>query len=161
MNTVLKWAGYSRLILIAGNIFFYQLTGEFDCCSDAMFPRTSSLHSSPSSSTTPLDPILFPLLKPFLRWDALYFLHLSRDGYVYEHDFAFFPLLPLSSRFLGQGTPCMHAYKFILQDRALLCDFAVNLVGFVSNFSRIDYFQRFFRGCCLFVLPVSQFPVRF
>ncbi|KAJ7124894.1 GPI mannosyltransferase 2 [Mycena epipterygia] len=29
-----------------------------------------------------------------LRWDAVHFLHIARSGYVYEHEWAFFPGLP-------------------------------------------------------------------
>src|SRR4051812_43458277 len=37
----------------------------------------------------------------FLRWDAFYFLHLSKEGYIYEQEHAFFPLYPLFTRALA------------------------------------------------------------
>ncbi|KAG2153673.1 glycosyltransferase family 76 protein [Suillus bovinus] len=34
----------------------------------------------------------------FLRWDAFHFAHIAREGYVYEHEWAFFNGLPLLMR---------------------------------------------------------------
>lgn len=39
----------------------------------------------------------------FLRWDAFYFTHISEEGYVYEQEHAFFPLLPLLARGLSNS----------------------------------------------------------
>ncbi|KAJ3788657.1 glycosyltransferase family 76 protein [Lentinula aff. detonsa] len=33
--------------------------------------------------------------KPLLRWDVFHFAHIAEHGYVYEHEWAFFPGLPL------------------------------------------------------------------
>jgi len=42
-----------------------------------------------------LSPTLVPdALSPLLRWDVFHFLHISRDGYVYEHEWAFLPAAP-------------------------------------------------------------------
>ncbi|KAF8160984.1 glycosyltransferase family 76 protein [Crassisporium funariophilum] len=38
-------------------------------------------------------------LRPFLRWDAFHFLHVAQHGYVYEHEWAFFPGSPLVMRY--------------------------------------------------------------
>ncbi len=40
--------------------------------------------------------------KPFfsflLRWDAFHFVHIAKEGYVFEHEFAFFPGTPFLMR---------------------------------------------------------------
>ncbi|CAG8561373.1 5700_t:CDS:2 [Funneliformis caledonium] len=41
--------------------------------------------------------------KAFLRWDSFYFIHLSEEGYIYEQEHAFFPLLPLLARGLSNS----------------------------------------------------------
>ncbi|KAJ3889280.1 glycosyltransferase family 76 protein [Lentinula edodes] len=33
--------------------------------------------------------------KPFLRWDVFHFAHIAEHGYVYEHEWAFLPGLPI------------------------------------------------------------------
>ncbi|KIM45160.1 glycosyltransferase family 76 protein [Hebeloma cylindrosporum] len=49
-------------------------------------------------------PILVALprpLRPLLRWDAFHFLHVANHGYVYEHEWAFFPGSIYLIRYLG------------------------------------------------------------
>ncbi|CAI2168291.1 7545_t:CDS:2 [Funneliformis geosporum] len=41
--------------------------------------------------------------RAFLRWDSFYFIHLSEEGYIYEQEHAFFPLLPLLARGLSNS----------------------------------------------------------
>ncbi|KAJ4468226.1 glycosyltransferase family 76 protein [Lentinula aciculospora] len=36
--------------------------------------------------------------KPLLRWDVFHFAHIAEHGYVYEHEWAFFPGLPFVMR---------------------------------------------------------------
>ncbi|KAI9059428.1 glycosyltransferase family 76 protein [Trametes sanguinea] len=42
------------------------------------------------------------LASALLRWDAFHFAHIARDGYVYEHEWAFFPGAPYVME-LGAG----------------------------------------------------------
>ncbi|OZJ03118.1 hypothetical protein BZG36_03881 [Bifiguratus adelaidae] len=51
-----------------------------------------------SSSSTLVS--TFPLTV-YLRWDAVYFLHIASQGYVYEQEHAFFPLVPVIARALA------------------------------------------------------------
>ena len=38
---------------------------------------------------------------PLVRWDAIHFLAIAKDGYTYEHNWAFFPALPAIIRSAG------------------------------------------------------------
>jgi phosphatidylinositol glycan class V len=83
LKQVYSFAIGSRLITIVLAILCYYYTGSFD-----------------SSAEIQLESSAFSLLTVFLRWDALYFLHIAEHGYVYEQETAFFPVMPLLSRLL-------------------------------------------------------------
>ena len=44
---------------------------------------------------------LWPLLAPFTRWDAVYYLNIAKYGYTSESQYAFFPLFPYCIRFIA------------------------------------------------------------
>ncbi|KAL0956090.1 hypothetical protein HGRIS_002258 [Hohenbuehelia grisea] len=46
-------------------------------------------------------PSLYASSSPLLRWDAFHFDHVARDGYRYEHDWAFLPGMPFVLRALA------------------------------------------------------------
>lgn len=53
------------------------------------------------------DRFLKKLVLPMIRWDAVHMLAIAKHGYVAELQFAFFPLLPMVSRFSA-----LFLYKF-------------------------------------------------
>ncbi len=44
---------------------------------------------------------LWYFLKPFTRWDAVYYLNIAKYGYINESQYAFFPLFPCCIRFIA------------------------------------------------------------
>lgn len=56
-----------------------------------------------SPNLNSFDWFLKVLLRPFIRWDAIHMLVISTHWYLFENQFAFFPLLPMVSRYLGIG----------------------------------------------------------
>lgn len=84
----------SRLITIGIAVATYFFTGSYD-----------------SSGEIQLDTPSKHLLNVFLRWDALYFLHIAEKGYVYEQETAFFPVMPLLARLLANTG--IHLYIYI------------------------------------------------
>lgn len=73
----------SRLVTIGLAILTYFFTGSYDSSAEIQLESTSN-----------------HFLNVFLRWDALYFLHIAEHGYIYEQETAFFPLMPLMAKFL-------------------------------------------------------------
>src|SRR5437763_5830782 len=56
-----------------------------------------------SQESTIIQKIFNGCFRVFLRWDTFYFTHISEEGYVYEQEHAFFPLLPLLARGLSDS----------------------------------------------------------
>ncbi|KAM9319511.1 GPI mannosyltransferase 2 [Gastrophryne carolinensis] len=54
------------------------------------------------------------------RWDAEHFLFIAEHGYVYEHNMAFFPLLPLLLRGIAQGPLLLFSGVLTLRSRLLI-----------------------------------------
>ena len=49
--------------------------------------------------------LLTRLLMPFVRWDAVYYVMIARDGYTHEKMHAFYPFFPLLSSFFSKIFP--------------------------------------------------------
>lgn len=45
--------------------------------------------------------LLHEIVTPFGSWDAVHFVEIAKNGYMYEHAFAFFPLYPICMRYLA------------------------------------------------------------
>lgn len=62
----------------------------FDSSPNVLLPRTNIDHGSspiaPNTST-----LVASFARPLLRWDAIHFVHIAQEGYVYEHEWAFLP----------------------------------------------------------------------
>ncbi|KAJ7594703.1 glycosyltransferase family 76 protein [Mycena floridula] len=65
---------------------------------------------------------LSPWTQPLLRWDAFHFLDIAQDGYVYEHQYAFFPGVPLVMRYLAIGDSPSAMLLAGALTAALICD---------------------------------------
>ena len=68
----------------------------------------------------------------FKRWDALHFIDIAKNGYVFEHSAAFFPLYPLTIRYVT-------IYIFQSETVHLLAAILLNFIFF--NISAIFLFK--------------------
>lgn len=71
-------------------------------CTISLVFLASHLPSFDSSASTQFDDSTPYLTSSLLRWDAFHFAHIAREGYVYEHEWAFSPGLPLVMNILGR-----------------------------------------------------------
>lgn len=87
----------------------------------------------PAENPLLLNPITEVLLGGLGRWDAQHFLFIAERGYVFEHNFAFFPLLPVVLRSVAAGLLWPLSPWLTLHGRLLLAVALVNSVLFVLS----------------------------
>ncbi|XP_056413382.1 GPI mannosyltransferase 2 isoform X2 [Hyla sarda] len=91
-------------------------------------------HSADAFSPPRLEPSMFGdhVVELFFgglgRWDAEHFLFIAEHGYVYEHNMAFFPLLPLIIGGLARGPLLPLAGLLRLRSRLLISSACLNCV---------------------------------
>ncbi|KAJ8340809.1 hypothetical protein SKAU_G00331000 [Synaphobranchus kaupii] len=89
VRTVVQFAAFTRVLTLFLQAVFNALIP--DHAADAFRPPRGE-------EPGPLDGGVEALLGGLARWDAEHFLFIAERGYLYEHNHAFFPLLPLSLR---------------------------------------------------------------
>ncbi|KAI9027620.1 GPI mannosyltransferase 2 [Phycomyces nitens] len=86
LDRVYAIATASRLITITIGIISFLFAGSYD--TSAEIQLSGDIKQS----------FIQRCLTAFLRWDSLYFLHIAEHGYVYEQEYAFFPVMPIAAR---------------------------------------------------------------
>ena len=75
-----------------------------------LYLSSSYLTLFDASPRTLLTPTTSPsFTSPLLRWDAFHFTAIAKDGYSYEHHWAFFPGVPLLLRVADRLSALFHA----------------------------------------------------
>ncbi|PBK91344.1 mannosyltransferase [Armillaria gallica] len=92
-------------------------------------------------------------VKSWLRWDAFHFSHIAREGYVYEHEWAFFPGLPFVIRRIEPDSIQWHMLM-----TAIACDTSVTLYRLSKHHLRIPSLA--FLATLLSLLPSSPATLR-
>lgn len=89
---------------------------------------------------SPVDRVLKQFLTPLIRWDAIHMLAIARDGYMFENQFAFFPLLPLATRAVASGLGRIGLLRWISHE-ALLGVSAILFVNIAHYLAALVLFK--------------------
>ncbi|XP_034943072.1 GPI mannosyltransferase 2 [Chelonus insularis] len=122
---VLWFSIISRLFIIFLQFIFNLLCPDHHA--DAFTSRIN-----PNDRITNYDKTITILFGGLTRWDAQYFIHIARYGYTYENTLAFFPLYPISVRYVSR---IIKKILFIFNDQSvvLLAAVLINFVCFVRS----------------------------
>ncbi|XP_074113570.1 phosphatidylinositol glycan anchor biosynthesis class V [Cotesia typhae] len=122
---VLWFSIVSRLVLILLQLIFNLLCPDHNA--DAF---TSPIN--PNDSVTIYDKLITILFGGLTRWDAQYFIHIARYGYTYENTLAFFPLYPISVRYVAR---LLKKMLFVFNDNSviLIAGVIINLFCFIKS----------------------------
>lgn len=87
----------------------------------------------PDISVSWLDRGVDIVLGGLKRWDAQYFLHISQYGYTYENCLAFFPLFPLTVRYLAYIFSYVIGSLFNFHSLLIISATILNIFYFVKS----------------------------
>lgn len=111
LRTFLAIKAVSIAVLLSATAFF-----PFNDSTELLFPQKS---------------IWTKLLEPFIRWDAVYYFLIARDGYVHEKMHAFYPFYPYLMKYLAHILPFGDCdYKLVLS--GILISNLSHLVSYIS-----------------------------
>uniref|UniRef100_A0A8C5LR67 GPI mannosyltransferase 2 n=2 Tax=Leptobrachium leishanense TaxID=445787 RepID=A0A8C5LR67_9ANUR len=121
LEEVFRFSLCCRGVTIVMQVIFNLVIPDHNA--DAFSPP----HTSPVSAGDHLTELL---LGGFGRWDAEHFLFIAEHGYVYEHNMAFFPLLPLCLAGFAHGPLYPFKWMLTVRSRLLLSAVILNCVWF-------------------------------
>ncbi|KAL2084979.1 hypothetical protein ACEWY4_020497 [Coilia grayii] len=124
VRVVVRFAVITRLVSLLLQALLNAAIPDHDA--DAFSPP-------PAEDPLLMDPIAEVLLGGLGRWDAQHFLFIAERGYVFEHNFAFFPLLPVLLRCVAAGLLWPLGSWLTLHGRLLVAIALVNSALFVLS----------------------------
>ncbi|XP_028674527.1 palmitoyltransferase ZDHHC18-A isoform X1 [Erpetoichthys calabaricus] len=123
-SKVVIFAVFSRIVSLVLQAVCNLLIPDHE--PDAFQPPRLSKHSK-------FDTVVEALFGGLSRWDSEHFLFIAEHGYVFEHNFAFFPLLPLSLRAVASSLYWPLGGWLNFRSCLLLSTVVINSVLFVLN----------------------------
>ncbi|KAI8052422.1 GPI mannosyltransferase 2 [Syncephalis plumigaleata] len=139
LRTLLRLAIASRLAVFSLALASHRYISDYDASVDTVLNPTAAtttttttiLDNDGNGSVKLLEPWLRPFASIYLRWDAFYFLHIAEEGYLFEQEHAFFPLLPFLMRLVAATvlSPLHHvlSHRMVL----LISGIAISNIAFI------------------------------
>jgi len=111
-----------KLIIFIFVVIHDYLFEDYDTCLELLL--------DPSTQLTPIQSIIYTLLKGHTRWDSVFFMGIAKTGYLKEKNHAFFPGFPIIlSSLAGLITDIIGDYTISL----MVVGFALNTVFYFLN----------------------------
>ncbi|KAI9594817.1 GPI mannosyltransferase 2 [Syncephalis fuscata] len=128
----------------------HRYISDYDASVDTLLNHHPSETTATAATiaTKLLEPWIRPFASVYLRWDAFYFLHIAEEGYLFEQEHAFFPLLPGLVRLLAATV--FYPLHYVLSHRMVLLMSGI----VISNLSFI------LAACSLYRLSIAVFNDR-
>lgn len=123
---VVWFAISSRIFVLLAQCVFNAIIPDHDA--EDVFRRPIL----PTKEEKFLDRLVDVLFGGLERWDAQYFLHIAEHGYVYENTLAFFPLFPITVRFLSICLNILTRGLMSYRSLLLITSVSLNTVCFVK-----------------------------
>ncbi|XP_020038770.1 GPI mannosyltransferase 2 isoform X1 [Castor canadensis] len=139
---VLRFAVICRVLTLMLQALFNAIIPDHHA--EAFSPPRLTLSGS-------VDQLVEGLLGGLSRWDAEHFLFIAEHGYLYEHNFAFFPGFPLALRV---GTELLRPLQGLLSQRSCLL---ISVALLNSLFSVLATVALHDLGCLVLHCPSQAF----
>ncbi|RKP27861.1 GPI mannosyltransferase 2 [Syncephalis pseudoplumigaleata] len=125
LRTLARLAVASRFAVFSLALASHRYIRDYDASVDTL------LGPDADADGKLLEPWLRPFASVYLRWDAFYFLHIAEEGYLFEQEHAFFPLLPLLMRWMAATV--FSPLHYVLSHRMvlLLSGIVISNVAFI------------------------------
>ncbi|XP_041069305.1 palmitoyltransferase ZDHHC18-A [Carcharodon carcharias] len=124
LQLVVHFALCSRILTVLFQMVFNSLIPDH---------RADAFQAPQLHSLSIGDALLEIVLGGFSRWDAQHFLFIAEFGYIYEHNFAFLPLFPVSLRAMAETVLRPLQWLLNLHSRLLLAAVLLNMLIFVLS----------------------------
>lgn len=123
---IIWFAFVSRIFIILSQTIFNLLIPDHNA-------HVFISPQDPDSQVSWLDRGVDLFLGGLKRWDAQYFLHIAQYGYTYENCLAFFPLFPLTVRYLAYALSQVLGSILNYHSLLLLSGAALNVFYFIKS----------------------------
>ena len=131
---LLIFAVLMKIFVISLALGAYYSQKSFDISGDVFvdfYKNSSPIQGGVNNFWKKFEGYFMDSMKPFVRWDALYFLGISEHGYTFEQQHAFFPFFPILIRGIRDSLLAPLSTVLCPMARSILAGFLISNISFV------------------------------